>query len=118
MIIVHDNHGGGGGGGAEYGAGTAAGWVSGHTATGWSTGGGGDSYSAGTHIGGGENAYAGGQDSYTSGTDVRSAPPSRRDEAFLTFDPADSVRRHAGRAVYATRRYISPCLKSYVNEII
>lgn len=65
VIIVHDNH--GGGGGAEYGAGTAAGWVSGHTATGWSTGGGADSYSAGSHIGGGDNSYAGGQDSYSSG---------------------------------------------------
>lgn len=65
VIIVHDNH--GGGGGAEYGAGTAAGWVSGHTATGWSTGGGADSYSAGSHIGGGDNTYAGGQDSYSSG---------------------------------------------------
>lgn len=65
VIIVHDNH---GGGGAEYGAGTAAGWVSGHTATGWSTGGGGDSYSAGSHIGGGDNTYGGGgQDSYASG---------------------------------------------------
>lgn len=68
VIIVHDNHGGGGGGAAEYGAGTAAGWVSGHTATGWSTGGGADSYSAGSHIGGGDNTYAGGQDSYSSGT--------------------------------------------------
>lgn len=67
VIIVHDSHGGGGGGGAEYGAGTAAGWVSGHTATGWSTGGGADSYSAGSHIGGGDNTYAGAQDSYSSG---------------------------------------------------
>lgn len=66
VIIVHDNH-GGGGGGAEYGAGTAAGWVSGHTATGWSTGGGADSYSAGSHVGGGDNTYAGAQDSYSSG---------------------------------------------------
>lgn len=63
VIIVHDSH----GAGAEYGAGTAAGWVSGHTATGWSTGGGADSYSAGTHIGGGDNTYAGAQDSYSSG---------------------------------------------------
>lgn len=70
VIIVHDNH--GGGGAAEYGAGTAAGWVSGHTATGWSTGGGGDSYSAGSHIGGGDNTYAGGQDSYSSGAGVPS----------------------------------------------
>ncbi|XP_025190780.1 uncharacterized protein LOC112591235 [Melanaphis sacchari] len=70
VIIVHDNH--GGGGGAEYGAGTAAGWVSGHTATGWSTGGGGDSYSAGSHIGGGDNTYAGGQDSYSSGAGMPS----------------------------------------------
>ncbi|KAL5234469.1 hypothetical protein ACI65C_001879 [Semiaphis heraclei] len=72
VIIVHDNHGGGGGGAAEYGAGTAAGWVSGHTATGWSTGGGADSYSAGSHIGGGDNTYAGGQDSYSSGAGVPS----------------------------------------------
>lgn len=71
VIIVHDNH-GGGGGAAEYGAGTAAGWVSGHTATGWSTGGGSDSYSAGSHIGGGDNSYAGGQDSYSSGAGVPS----------------------------------------------
>uniref|UniRef100_A0A2S2P005 Uncharacterized protein n=1 Tax=Schizaphis graminum TaxID=13262 RepID=A0A2S2P005_SCHGA len=70
VIIVHDNH--GGGGAAEYGAGTAAGWVSGHTATGWSTGGGSDSYSAGSHIGGGDNTYAGGQDSYSSGAGVPS----------------------------------------------
>lgn len=66
MIIVHDSH----GAGAEYGAGTAAGWVSGHTATGWTTGGGADSYSAGTHIGGGDNTYAGAQDSYSSGKRV------------------------------------------------
>ncbi|XP_001947182.2 uncharacterized protein LOC100159162 [Acyrthosiphon pisum] len=72
VIIVHDNHGGGGGGAAEYGAGTAAGWVSGHTATGWSTGGGADSYSAGSHIGGGDNTYAGGQDSYSSGAGMPS----------------------------------------------
>lgn len=64
MIIVHDNH---GGGGAEYGAGTAAGWVSGHTAAGWSTGGGADSYSAGTHLGGGDATYAATQDTYASG---------------------------------------------------
>ncbi|XP_050437098.1 uncharacterized protein LOC126843550 [Adelges cooleyi] len=69
VIIVHDNH----GAGAEYGAGTAAGWVSGHTATGWSTGGGADSYSAGSHLGGGDNTYGGGAaDSYSSGAGAAS----------------------------------------------
>ncbi|VVC33473.1 Protein of unknown function DUF1676 [Cinara cedri] len=65
VIIVHDSH--GGGGSADYAAAAPAGWISGHTATGWSTGGGADSYSAGSHIGGGDTSYAGAQDTYASG---------------------------------------------------